>query len=105
MLQPLSSNHISQKEAENTHPHLLCVCGQLMASYKKQAIKGRLYELFASLFTVEDTEIIPCAHGEAHQAETEIIVSEFMVWIQDGCEFIGRTGLTHERRVVCVLLH
>lgn len=55
-----------------------------MASYKKIGVKGRLHELFASLLTVEDTEIIPCAHGEAHQAETEIILSEFMVEIQDG---------------------
>lgn len=57
----------------------------------------------ASLCNVEDTQIIPCAHGEAHQAETEIILSEFMVQIQDGCAFIGRTGLTHKNRVVYVL--
>lgn len=64
-----------------------------MASYKKIGVKGRLHELFASLLTVEDTEIIPCAHGEAHQAETEIILSEFMVEIQDG--WIYRQNWAH----------
>lgn len=52
----------------------------------------------ASLCNVEDTQIIPCAHGEAHQAETEIILSEFMVQIQDGCAFIG----AHPQKKSCV---
>lgn len=40
---------------------------------------GRLYELFAAVFTVEETEDIPFAHGETQQAETEVIIREFMV--------------------------
>lgn len=40
---------------------------------------GRLYELFAAVFTVDETEDIPFAHGETQQAETEVIIREFMV--------------------------
>lgn len=38
---------------------------------------GRLYELFASLFT--ETEEIPCVHWKSQQAETKVIIRAFIV--------------------------
>lgn len=39
---------------------------------ENRAIADKLYELFASVLTVEETEDIPCVTGEIQQAETEV---------------------------------
>lgn len=45
---------------------------------------------------MEETEDVPSVCRDTQQTETEVILREFMVQIQDGCEHIGRTALTHE---------
>lgn len=68
----------NKKKAKNIHPHCMVNWWPGIKEVLRED-PGRPYELFASVFTVEETEDVPCAHGETQQAETEIIIREFVV--------------------------